>query len=459
MRAYGVRRWLGPGAAVAGVGAALAGAAGPDGWMAVTAFCALVAGVAPGRARTSLLVWSAGVVLALLAVTVRPAWGAYGSQFVAAMALAGTVPWFAGRFVRQYRELVRAGWERARRLERERALVAEQARLRERARIAQDMHDLLGHDLSLLALGAGALQLRPGLDAGSARAAADLRARAGEAVERLGTVVGLLREDAPGPPDDPAALVERAAATGMPATLATSGDPAPVPDTVRTTTARLVQEALTNAAKHAPGAPTGVEVAHEQDRTRVRVHSAGPPVPAAGSGGLGLTGLAERVRLAGGEFAAGPDGGGFTVEASLPHEPGPPGPDAGPGPVPAQAPEPVRPRPGRTLLAALLVPLCAVALLTTGLRGWELYRDRDAVLTPERLGRLHVGQDRGEAERLLPDRQLVSPPVDGPAPQEDGTACRHYALTADPFDDRSGDAYRVCFRGGEVASLGRVAGG
>ncbi|MFE6716449.1 sensor histidine kinase [Streptomyces albidoflavus] len=457
MRAYGVRRWLGPGAAVAGVGAALAGAAGPDGWMAVTAFCALVAGAAPGRARTSLLVWSGGVVLALLAVTVRPAWGAYGSQFVAAMALAGTVPWFAGRFVRQYRELVRAGWERARRLERERALVAEQARLRERARIAQDMHDLLGHDLSLLALGAGALQLRPGLDAGSARAAADLRARAGDAVERLGTVVGLLREEAPGPPDDPAALVERAAATGMPVTLATSGDPAPVPDTVRTTTARLVQEALTNAAKHAPGAPTGVEVAHEQDRTRVRVHSAGPPAPAAGSGGLGLTGLAERVRLAGGEFAAGPDGGGFTVEARLPHEPGPPGPDAGPGPVPAQAPGPARSRPGWTLLAAFLVPLCAVALLATGLRGWELYQNRDAVLTPERLARLHVGQDRGEAERLLPDRQLVPLPHD--APQEDGTACRHYALTADPFDDRSGDAYRVCFRGGEVASLGRVAGG
>ncbi|MET7510125.1 histidine kinase [Streptomyces albidoflavus] len=453
MRAYAVRRWLGPGAAVAGVGAALVAAAGPDGWMAVTALCALVAGAAPGRARTSLLVWSAGVVLALPAVTARPAWGAYGGQFVAAMALAGTVPWFVGRFVRQYRELVRAGWERARRLERERALVAEQARLRERARIAQDMHDLLGHDLSLLALGAGALQLRPGLDAESARAAADLRARAGDAVERLGTVVGLLREDAPGPPDDPATLVARAAATGMPATLATGGDPAPVPDTVRTTTARLVQEALTNAAKHAPGAPTEVAVDHGRDRTRVRVHSASPPAPATGTGGLGLAGLAERVRLAGGEFAAGPEGGGFTVEARLPHEPGPPE----PGPRPAAVPEPARPRPGRTLLAALLVPLCALALLTTGLRCWELYRNRDAVLSPERLAGLHVGQDRGEAERLLPERQLVPPPRD--TPQEDGTACRHYALTADPFDDRSGDAYRVCFRAGEVATLDLVAGG
>ncbi|MFD5026549.1 sensor histidine kinase [Streptomyces sp. NPDC058373] len=447
---------MGPAAASTGVAAALVAAAGADGGMAVTALCALMAGAAPGRARTSLLVWSAGVVLALLAVTARPEWGTYGGRFVAAMALAWTVPWFAGRFVRQYRELVRAGWERARRLERERALVAEQARLRERARIAQDMHDLLGHDLNLLALGAGAFQLRPGLDAESRQAAAGLRACAGEAVERLGTVVGLLRADAPGPPEDPATLAERAAATGMPVTLDASGDPAPVPDAVRTTTARVVQEALTNAAKHAPGAATEVTIRHKPARTRVRVHSAAPPAPPpAQGGGLGLTGLAERVRVAGGEFTAGPDGGGFTVEATLPHTPAAPA----PAPPAAPAPEAARPRPARTLLGALLVPLCAVALLTVGLRGWELYQNRAAVLTPQQRAQLHVGQDQRQAERLLPARQTVSPPRDRPAPQEDGTACRYYALTADPFDDRSGDAYQVCFREGEVSALDRVAGG
>ncbi|MFF2437284.1 histidine kinase [Streptomyces sp. NPDC058107] len=72
------------------------------------------------------------------------------------------LPWFVGRFWRQYQELIRAGWERAEHLEREQRLVAEQARLLERARIAQDMHDVLGHDLSLIALSAGALKLAPG---------------------------------------------------------------------------------------------------------------------------------------------------------------------------------------------------------------------------------------------------------------------------------------------------------
>lgn len=107
-------------------------------------------------------------------------------RFVAVVVVAAILPWFVGRFWRRYQELVRAGWERAGRLEREQRLVAEQARSRERARIAQDMHDVLGHDLSLIALPAGALKLDPGLDESQRAAAGESRARAAAPVERLG---------------------------------------------------------------------------------------------------------------------------------------------------------------------------------------------------------------------------------------------------------------------------------
>lgn len=129
---------------------------------------------------------------------------------------------------------MRAGWERAARLEREQRLVAEQARLRERTRIAQDMHDLLGHELSLIALSAGALKLAPGLPEAHRAAAQDIRSRAGAAVERLGEVIGVLREPSEtAPPSEPGAgaaglagLVDRAAEAGLDVRLRVEGEPA-----------------------------------------------------------------------------------------------------------------------------------------------------------------------------------------------------------------------------------------
>ncbi|MFF4427647.1 histidine kinase [Streptomyces sp. NPDC001513] len=132
-------------------------------WGIPAAVCAFLAGRRPGRNRSAAAALAGVLAAAVVAVLVVPAWLGWASRFVGLLLVAEMLPWFAGRFLRQYRELVRAGWERAARLERERHLVAEQARLRERTRIAQDMHDLLGHELSLIALSAGALKLAPGL--------------------------------------------------------------------------------------------------------------------------------------------------------------------------------------------------------------------------------------------------------------------------------------------------------
>ncbi|MGH3928880.1 MAG: histidine kinase, partial [Pseudonocardiaceae bacterium] len=99
--------------------------------------------------------------------------------------------------------LVSAGWERAERMEREQQMIVDQARLRERARIAQDMHDSLGHELSLIALRAGALELDPDLDERHRAAAAELRGSASTATERLGEIIGVLREENTDPPMQP----------------------------------------------------------------------------------------------------------------------------------------------------------------------------------------------------------------------------------------------------------------
>ncbi|MFI5479371.1 sensor histidine kinase [Streptomyces rubiginosohelvolus] len=458
-------------------------------WGLPTAVAAFAAGRGPGRGRTVVLFLAGALVAGAVAVVFVPSLLTLATQFVAVIVLAVLVPWFVGRFSRQYRELVRAGWERAEQMERERQLVAEQARLLERARIAQDMHDVLGHDLSLIALSAGALKLAPGLDEQHRRAAQDIRSRAAAAVERLGEVVGVLREESESPPRAPgdsdiARLVADAAASGLPVGLSVDGDASGLPPTVGRAAHRVVQESLTNAAKHAPGASVTVELSHTATETRVAVrngapaagtgvrpgqpaaHLSGPPpgsparhpsAPPSGNGGRGLIGLDERVRLVGGSLDHGPRDGGFTVSARLPHRA-----PAQLPPLPAdhrESPAPpgyrgARRRVRRTLLTALTVPLAAGAVLLAVVGTWETVAASRSVLDPGDYARLRVGQDRSEIEKVLPDRQSAARPT-GAAPEErreQGVTCEFYAMTADRFDDRSGDAYRLCFRDGRLVS-------
>lgn len=439
-------------------------------WGLPTAIAAFVAGRGPGRGRTLVLVLAGALVAGAVAVAVVPSLLTLGTQFVAVIVLAVLVPWFVGRFSRQYRELVRAGWERAEQLERERQLIAEQARLLERARIARDMHDVLGHDLSLIALSAGALKLAPGLDERHRQAAQDIRGRAGAAVERLGEVIGVLREESEEPPRGPGGsdiprLVGDAAASGLAVELTVTGEAAGLPPAVERAAHRVVQEGLTNAAKHAPGESVSVELSHTATETRVVVRNGAPAAsagaqggaqasPSVGPGGRGLIGLDERVRLVGGTLDHGLRDGGFTVAARLPHhapaQPAPRPVGGGVSPAPSQYRR-ARRRVHRTLLTALAAPLAAGAVLLAGVGMWETVAASRSVLDPRDYARLRVGQDRSDIRKVLPDRQSVERPA-GAGPEERGVTCEFYAMTADRFDDRSGDAYRLCFRDGRLVS-------
>ncbi|MFF3852889.1 sensor histidine kinase [Micromonospora sp. NPDC002575] len=233
-----------------------------------------------------------------------------------------TLPWLAGRFRRQQNELVRAGAERVARLERERQVVADRARLLERARIAADMHDALGHELALIALRAGALELAPDATESQREAAAKLRASAVAATDRLRYTVNRLRT-APDPLTDQSldALVERARDAGMtvhlhPVAGVTSGS-TPTDRAVH----RVVQEALTNAARHAPGAEVDIRVDLAGDPVTVTVRN---PVrqPSRRNGpGTGIVALREHVEMIGGTLRAQADESTFTVTAHLPGAP------------------------------------------------------------------------------------------------------------------------------------------
>ncbi|WP_157520691.1 sensor histidine kinase [Herbidospora daliensis] len=278
-----------------------------------------LAGMRMERARPA--VWLYGVIVVVGGVcaavsTLGPVPSAEPNVWVSGLSgvlICSLLPWTAGRSVRHRRQG---------RL-RERLMVEEQARLRERARIAQDVHDSLGHELALIALRAGAMEMAADLPARHREAAAGLREAAGDATERLRRVIGMLRAQ-----DEPATLlpharaggiadlVARARASGM--TVRLDGDLAGA-DPLGAVY-RVVQEGLTNAAKHAPGAPVTVALERREGRVTVRVGNDVEPGAEAGRPGTGLVGLSERVRLAGGTFAARVEEGRFEISAGLPDE-------------------------------------------------------------------------------------------------------------------------------------------
>ena len=241
-----------------------------------------------------------------------------------------------GLFVRVQRELVSSLRERAATLEAEQRLRVEQAREGERLRIAREMHDVLAHRVSLLSLHAGALEFHRDASAEEvAEAAGVIRSSARAALEELRDVIGVLREgppaSAPEPPQptlaDVPGLVDECRRAGMRVRcrLDVPADRA-LPAALGRAAYRIVQEGLTNARKHAPGAAVAVTISAAADtalvvevvsRRAVGVAASAPlALPGAGTG---LVGLAERVELAGGVLEHGPDAtGDFVLRATLP---------------------------------------------------------------------------------------------------------------------------------------------
>jgi signal transduction histidine kinase len=295
----------------------------------------LVAGLYTTAVRRRDLVLGLVAALGCLTFSLRglvdePGWG-WGT-LVSGMAMA-LFPVVVGAYVGARRDLVTSLRDRADRAEAERELRATQARAAERTRIAREMHDVLAHEVSLIALHAGALEVNAGAGAGRVEeSAALIRRTAVHALEELREVLGVLRSDDRGePPElrpapraaDIARLVDAAHAAGLAVTLA--GPVPDLPDGPARAVHRIVQEGLTNVLKHAAGAATEVAVHGDDVRgvtvsvtNRRPVGSSGRSGPLPGAG-AGLAGLAERVRLLGGRLETGTRAdGGWRLEVWLP---------------------------------------------------------------------------------------------------------------------------------------------
>ncbi|MER6011629.1 sensor histidine kinase [Streptomyces bluensis] len=244
------------------------------------------------------------------------------------------LPALSGTLLGRRRPLVSLLRERNAYLEQARALTAAAARMEERTRIAGEMHDLLGHRLSLISVHAGALELAAARQAPALTGQAELlRTTAGSAMEELREILGVLRHEdmtdltdgtgnERGTREDITALVTESRQTGSTVELDWS-----VPDTaevgLRTRQAihRVVREGLTNVLKHASGAPTRVEVRGTDRGIEVSITNEAPCAEDPSQGGTrsGLVGCQERISLLGGTFQAGAlTNGGFRVAAWLP---------------------------------------------------------------------------------------------------------------------------------------------
>lgn len=255
-----------------------------------------------------------------------PFWVAVLINLVANAAIMG---W--GMFIGSRRELLWTLRQRAARAEAEQELRVAQGRSQERERIAREMHDVLAHRITQISMQAGALAFRDDLAVDELRTGlGEIQHKSREAIHELRGVLGVLRDDttgklieAPQPTYlDIAALIEDSRENGVNVEFSDRVDRtiAPVPDVVGRALFRIIQEALTNASKHAPGALVSVALSGSPARgidVIVRNPLGFVPTGAPGSG-LGLVGLAERAELRGGTLVHGREGPLFVLRASIP---------------------------------------------------------------------------------------------------------------------------------------------
>lgn len=255
-----------------------------------------------------------------------------------------TVPaWIAGEAVQARSRLAAQLAARARELDEEREAFAREAVRYERTRIARELHDIVAHSLSMMVVqaGAGQRQLASHPDQ-AAQSLEHVGGAARQAELELGLLLELLGQDSPQRSSDGLRLIDelvrQAGASGLPITCSFSGMHDALPLDLSDTAYRMAQEGLTNALKHAPGAPVKVTVDAGERAAVVTVENGPPPRDAASElgdagGGHGIRGMRERVQDCGGTLEAGPTiDGGWCVRARLPRpisvaprEPGAPG--------------------------------------------------------------------------------------------------------------------------------------
>ncbi|WP_344876507.1 sensor histidine kinase [Allokutzneria multivorans] len=382
--------------------------------------------------------------------------------------ITASLPAILGYAVARRRTLLEVLRERAFHLERERRSLVSEARTRERARIAMDMHDSLGHQLTLISLQAGGLKVTAA-EPEQARTASELHEAARRAMVELREIVGVLGreagQDAPphgSPLDRLPVLLNSARATGTAVDYAENGTAIALPRATESAIHRIVQEGLTNVARHAPGAPVAVRVNYEPDGVIVEVvNGVATALPHKDlGGGRGLSGLRERARLAGGVLHAAPTpDGGFRLAGVLPY-------DATPSPEPADeldgyVPENplalnetgtvmrrLRDRP--VLLGSALVGVVVVGLVAVFVSIYLFSAHLKLSISEAEYEAARVGQSEHDVVAALPPvlstvQKVFAGSVE---PEPVNARCDYHLASTAKLDGSTTTYYRFCFRDG-----------
>ncbi|KQV21723.1 MULTISPECIES: histidine kinase [unclassified Kitasatospora] len=396
------------------------------------------------------------------------------------------VPGLLGSSGGQEDRLLRALRERAAAAEAARRLADSESRIHERSRIAAEMHDLIGHRLSVISLHTGGLEMALQKESPELRDVAALTRRSvAEAMRELREVLGVLGPlgrdtgtdaltDSTGTRSDVEALAEESRGGGIPVDLSWEGpDLNDRPAQVRRAVHRVVRESLTNVHRYAAGARVTVAVAHTDDRVEVLVRNGLPPVPPEAETGLGsgrgLVGLRERVALLGGTLEAGPTpAGGFAVTARIPARPDPGASLAAVGVPPRESPsEPrsdhapagVRGRAVQALRGFLGLIGVAVLMMCGLLLVGQAFPEPD----PRNHEPPRIGMSRTMVEEAVyGDSTAARAAATGrePAHPESVTSCLYSTF---PSEDSAADRpdqltiTRYCFRGDTLATIDRFA--
>lgn len=432
--------------------------------LVVLAVIAIAAGVLVlGTPRARIFVVIAGALLAAVAVQL-PAMQVealfrgtlYG--LLTSLALAGPV--LIRRAVRQQREFRRRGWELAEIESRRRASDTRAAVQRERMTLAAEMHDGLGHALTLIAVRLGQLSLAPSLTDKDRAEVASIREIAADSADDLGLAVRLLRES-----DTAAAgwavptiedTIEGARQAGMHVEAHLDDRlTARASEETANATARVVQEGLTNAAKHAPGQPVSVRVEVHDDVVVAQVSNPSPERESDASvPGFGLAGLRHRAEMLGGQLRIDSTDSSYSIRLSIPLRARPTvhgaTDDVDIVRAESQA-DTVRSRATRAAVALPVALVCALAFVGIG---YFILANVLPVISQEQFSSIRTGDDRASIEQVLPPMDMLE------APREEFQAqpeeqCRYFESSISFFERV--DVYVVCFIADHVSRTGTVA--
>jgi len=431
--------------------------------LAVIAVAAVVLVLA--TPRVPLLIIVACVMVSAIAVQIP----GLNAENLALGAVAGLLtslflagPLTMAAVLRHRRDFHRRGWRLAAMEAQTRSRDIQAVLQRERMSLAAEMHDGLGHSLTLIAVRLGQLSLQPTLAPADRAAVSELRESAAEAADELGIAVRLLRDPGAIAAASVAPAVMDSVASARSAGISVTAD---VPDGLsamlsaeaQAAVSRLVQESLTNAAKHAPGEAVDVSVRLVGSTVVAEVsnglsaHSAAGPSSA---DGFGLVGLRHRAAMLGGslEVRRSPDAFALTLALPVDAKPLPTG-GAADGTYIAAAESEAAQRRAKATRTAIVLPAAILAAVLAVTAGYLALATTSSVMGPHRFAQIQPGDPRAEVELSLPLLELLDPPRDE-FPAGNSEHCRYYESTVSFFE--RGDVHVICFDDDVVTRTGVV---